>query len=53
MTKRLSPALRQQAEAVKAAHADLTKNAPGFRKKSGADQIRLAQRHAARLKGRG
>lgn len=49
MAKRaLHPKMVARAQAVKAAHAHLTKTMPGFRALPGAQQIRHTQRHVAR-----
>lgn len=48
MAKKVAPAFKERSAAVKAAHASLTRTAPGFTKLPGPDQIRLAQRHAQR-----
>lgn len=53
MPKPLPEPLKLKSQAVKAAHADLAERAPGFTKKPAQDQIRLAQRHALRLFGKG
>lgn len=47
----LHPALQQRAQAVKAAHAHLSKTMPGFRALPGHQQIRHTQAHVKRSKG--
>jgi hypothetical protein len=44
-TRRLHPAMQQRAQAVKAAHAHLSKTVPGFRSKPGREQIAHTQAH--------
>jgi hypothetical protein len=49
MAKRtLHPTLAARAQAVKAAHAHLSKTVPGFRTLPGHQQLRHTQRHVAR-----
>lgn len=52
--KKLHPALAKRAAAVKTAHAHLSKTVPGFREKSGRDQIAHVQAHVKKtMKGGG
>lgn len=49
----LHPALVARAAAVKAAHAHLAATVPGFKLKSGAEQIAHVQRHVTKTLKRG
>jgi hypothetical protein len=52
MPKRLHPALKARAAAVKSAHAHLTKTVPGFRQQPGHVQLTQTQAHVTkRMKG--
>jgi hypothetical protein len=47
----LHPVLHQRAQAVRAAHAHLTKTVPGFRQQPGHVQLRQTQAHVTRTQG--
>jgi hypothetical protein len=45
MSRKLPPALKAQAQAVKAAHAHLSKTVPGFAQQHPHERIRQTQAH--------